>query len=428
MAFFNRILIVLITLMTIVAAYMSFLLFERRNDFRDRAADLSKTVKVAVSSLDKRSNTKLSKDITFNQRTEEMKEGGTLSWEAYLQRDEYNERLNEVEALAEDINSQRNYLAEQLREIALELGFPVQDLSVDDLTNVANPEVYKEATQKILRLASAQAERSDALVQNIISNANLIEADIDEASLREREVSTDADVNEVYGSFMHSQPLQKFSTAVNDLNTRCFNYGDTLASAITEISIFDWNTTASRVQDSDNYSPALTTMSNDFARINGFLVERETLIERVKQLEKDLQNSQENLEEMTAKRNKLQKEVEELQSIKDKYQKLIGGQGEADEISPDLHGEVLQYNNTWNYAIINLGGGDIFKNAELLVARDGRFIARVRVTSVTENISVAEVIPDTQQGELQKGDEILAPANVEEDTEEEGAGNSEAKG
>ena len=416
MAKFNKFLIVLIAIMAIGAAYLSYRLFEKRNDFRARAADLAETVKVAAGHLDERSNTRVKKHITFSRRAEGQPESGTLSWMAYENPAEFNENLDRVEVLAKDINAQRNYLAEQLRSVALELGIPVEELSVDDLTNAADSEIYKDAAQKVLRLATAYAERNDALIQTVISTANIIEVPIDEAELREREVSTDEDGNEILGSFMHEQRLDQYATAINDLNTRCFNYANTLAKAITQISAFNWNTTADKIRDRDNYSPALTTLANDFDRINDFLVERKTLIARVDSLEEELADVNSQLEEVIEERSKLRAEVERLEAIEQKYIKLTGqpsdtgtGKGPA-QLNPNIEGEVLSVNKEWNFIILSLGAGEVFKNAELLVSRQGQFIARVVVTSVSDNISVAEILPGTQQAPVQKNDRVLAPA------------------
>lgn len=71
-------------------------------------------------------------------------------------------------------------------------------------------------------------------------------------------------------------------------------------------------------------------------------------------------------------------------------------------------GKVLVSDPKWNFVVINIGGDQGAKQwGELLVNRNGRLVAKVKISSVEKDRSVANVVPGWQIGEIMEGDLVI---------------------
>ena len=78
-----------------------------------------------------------------------------------------------------------------------------------------------------------------------------------------------------------------------------------------------------------------------------------------------------------------------------------------------LKGKVLVCDPKWQFVVLNVGENQkVLERAELLVNRDGKLVAKVRVSSVQKDRCVANVIPGWQLGEILEGDQVI-PAHPE---------------
>ena len=84
--------------------------------------------------------------------------------------------------------------------------------------------------------------------------------------------------------------------------------------------------------------------------------------------------------------------------------------------SPDFHvqlpatlnGKVVVSDPKWNFVVLNVGEEQgILQYGELLVNRNGRLVAKVKVSAVEKNRCVANVIPGWQLGEVMEGDQVI---------------------
>jgi hypothetical protein len=95
----------------------------------------------------------------------------------------------------------------------------------------------------------------------------------------------------------------------------------------------------------------------------------------------------------------------------------------------NLRGKVLVTDPKWNFVVLNIGQDQgVLEYGELLVNRDGRLVAKVKVRSVQKDRSIANVMPGWQLGEVMEGDQVI-PAHPE--TPESGqvtAASAETKG
>jgi len=73
-----------------------------------------------------------------------------------------------------------------------------------------------------------------------------------------------------------------------------------------------------------------------------------------------------------------------------------------------LKGKVLVADPKWNFVVINIGEDQgVLQYGELLVNRNGKLVAKVRVSTVQKDRSVANVVPGWQLGEVLEGDMVI---------------------
>jgi len=79
----------------------------------------------------------------------------------------------------------------------------------------------------------------------------------------------------------------------------------------------------------------------------------------------------------------------------------------------NLRGKVLVTDPKWNFVVLNVGQDQgVLEYGELLVNRDGRLVAKVKVRSVQKDRCIANVMAGWQLGEVIEGDQVI-PAHPE---------------
>ena len=77
-------------------------------------------------------------------------------------------------------------------------------------------------------------------------------------------------------------------------------------------------------------------------------------------------------------------------------------------LPPNLRGKILVTDPKWNFVIINVGQDQgVLEHGELLVNRNGKLVAKVKVRSVQKDRSIANVVPGWQLGEVMEGDQVI---------------------
>ncbi len=73
-----------------------------------------------------------------------------------------------------------------------------------------------------------------------------------------------------------------------------------------------------------------------------------------------------------------------------------------------LKGKVLVADPKWNFVVLNVGENQgVLAHGELLVNRNGRLVAKVKVSSVQKDRCVANVMPGWQLGDVFEGDLVI---------------------
>jgi len=77
-------------------------------------------------------------------------------------------------------------------------------------------------------------------------------------------------------------------------------------------------------------------------------------------------------------------------------------------LPPGLLGKVIVSDPKWNFVVLNVGEEQgVLQYGELLVNRNGKLVAKVRVSTVEKDRSVANVLPGWQLGEVMEGDQVI---------------------
>jgi cell shape-determining protein MreC len=73
-----------------------------------------------------------------------------------------------------------------------------------------------------------------------------------------------------------------------------------------------------------------------------------------------------------------------------------------------LRGKVLVSDPKWNFVVINVGEDQgVLEQGELLVNRDGKLVAKVKIRTVQKDRSIANIVPGWQLGEVVEGDQVI---------------------
>ena len=94
-----------------------------------------------------------------------------------------------------------------------------------------------------------------------------------------------------------------------------------------------------------------------------------------------------------------------LKSQLDKYK----GTEEVEVVLPaGTKGEIVAVDPKFDFVVLNIGANQgVLPNAKLLVNRNGKLIAKVKITSVEPTRSIANVLSDWKQDELSEGDQVF---------------------
>jgi myosin heavy subunit len=78
------------------------------------------------------------------------------------------------------------------------------------------------------------------------------------------------------------------------------------------------------------------------------------------------------------------------------------------ELPSTLVGKILVADPKWDFVVLNIGEEQgAQEHGELLVNRDGKLVAKIKITSVQKDRSIANVLPGWKLGEVLEGDQVI---------------------
>jgi chromosome segregation ATPase len=170
--------------------------------------------------------------------------------------------------------------------------------------------------------------------------------------------------------------------------------------------------TAGRLADQEKRANQL---GEDLTRVTGERNEAQTELAVWKQLETSpdqIKNFKAELAESNEERDRFADENKILLRRNNELMvELSRYKGEEiDPKMPAVAGKIVAVDPRYGFVVLDVGGNQgVVENGKLLVNRDGKLIAKVRITKVEPNRSIANVLPDWRQGEVDvmEGDQVL---------------------
>ncbi len=100
----------------------------------------------------------------------------------------------------------------------------------------------------------------------------------------------------------------------------------------------------------------------------------------------------------------------EMSRLRERVERLTKLEPKSDEVAlpKDLAGKVIASDPKWHFVVVNAGADQgVVERGELLVSRNGKLVARVRVTRVRKDCCVADVVAGWELGEVSEGDRVV---------------------
>jgi len=97
----------------------------------------------------------------------------------------------------------------------------------------------------------------------------------------------------------------------------------------------------------------------------------------------------------------------ELQKAKNKLAILLDDTYVV-PLPPNLKGKVIVADPKWEFVVLDIGEDDgLLEQGELLVNRNGRLVAKVRVQSVQKGRAIANLVNGWKLGDVAEGDLVI---------------------
>ncbi len=91
-----------------------------------------------------------------------------------------------------------------------------------------------------------------------------------------------------------------------------------------------------------------------------------------------------------------------------RLQAKIPDEGDRVRMPPGLTGKVLISDPKWRFVVLNAGEEQgVVEHGELLVNRNGKLVAKLKVSRVEKDCSVANILPGWALAEVMEGDQVV---------------------
>jgi hypothetical protein len=128
-------------------------------------------------------------------------------------------------------------------------------------------------------------------------------------------------------------------------------------------------------------------------------------IDQVRTLREQLYATNQEREALGEENKILMRNVTELRARLDR---LVGSEDPEIALPRGLTGTVLAVDPKHNFVVLDIGGNQgLIEEGQLLVNRNGKLVGKVRVTKVTPEQSIANIMPDWQQADVMEGDQVI---------------------
>lgn len=383
--------------LAIAVATCSFLLFQQRLKFRNRAATMAEALVSITQTMDEDADSGTSDDISFTraERSSDGKEGGSLGWEKnkkvnYNQTNNpFKQKVDLIVELADSIRDQRASMREKVIEIATKMNCPADMVPVDE--DMARLETYPSSLDKFAEFTGNTANRRDAYVEqlnNLIAkskgqNMPKFSADTPNGAF------TDAD----------KRAFAEFATRLDGMNNSYETMVKLLLQGKDKVTAFDW----SHLSDSDFKNIDFTREEGRIKRImQQFVLNMENIngeLQKFDTLKREyaaLADAKANLEDRTAKLEADNARMQELinQLV---YKVFPGGEPPRpvekaksyEDLDKNVIGSVLNYDEEFKLVFLNLNHAQVMPGLKMAVLIKDQYVGTICVTEADAYTSTA---------------------------------------
>jgi hypothetical protein len=133
--------------------------------------------------------------------------------------------------------------------------------------------------------------------------------------------------------------------------------------------------------------------------------------EKILSADKIIKQSEEALEVANLEKQILARNLEKMTH---KYRVATEGGRYHVPLPSDLMGKVLVTDPKWDFVVLDFGENkNVLKDGELLVNRNGKLVAKIRIQSIQKDRCIANLVPGWKLGEIVEGDQVI-PAYPDE--------------
>lgn len=127
-------------------------------------------------------------------------------------------------------------------------------------------------------------------------------------------------------------------------------------------------------------------------------------IQAAQSMKNDLVAAREEILAGKAERTILLRQIEQIKYDLSKYE----GPDIEVVMREGLKGSVVAVDDDWDFVIVSVGEKDgARQSGKMMVSREGKLVGKVQITSLDENQSIANILPNWKQGDIQVGDTVL---------------------
>lgn len=421
---------ILVVVLSIAVAVLSFMVSKHREQFRDRAATLAEGVSKTGSTLSQGTGSPVGSSVTFTPAPAGGKESGALGWNEYKTNAQgYKDNVGKVVDLAKKVSDQRNKMSDALKSIGEELKLPADlDVSSESLNNLGS---YDGALASVASHIDAVKKRDEALRVSLENLSGILKSIGDsfgesafytrtvkeggaapakeEKKEGEEEEGEEADeaapAGKAYGGYQYEEGLAALEAAARKIVERAKDYESCFRDMINAVNKYSWRTSANALP-SDSYKNILKGLVEDAKGINAKIAGLEEALAKTKAL---LDEKTEELKTSEAQNEKLQEELKTMTKERDLLKKrldFMGGGSEqatpevkehivledAKEVSQDITGNIIAVIKEWNLVTVNLGNDKVVPGVKLAVNQGGEYVATIKIIKCEERVSMGEVI------------------------------------
>jgi peptidoglycan hydrolase CwlO-like protein len=209
-------------------------------------------------------------------------------------------------------------------------------------------------------------------------------------------------------------PLAKLATAADlqyeELQTTKKDLDDT--KAVLAQTKDDLNTTKQSLESANAQIAQLTdTITAKNAEIAQAAAKAEELNQQITGLQSQITDLNAQVARIEEEKRDLNDKIAEMdQDVKGLEADLANcrGGGPEPRMKKGLGGKIVVVNKDWNFVVIDVGSDEgALVNGVFLVHRSDKLIGKVRVSSVTRNLALAEIVSDWQLAAIKEGDQIV---------------------